>query len=415
MGDRAASGGGNRRRGGGFVRTRLLPGIALLSGGLGCLVVAQFVLGRAMTDRSHATQYLWWIPPAWTLLAAWALLMVSWLAGWASLRTKGLMLRPLLLVGCLGITGWVLIGEWSVHRYLTGGGSAEPSERALRVVHWNLSSRKIREGGSWERLPDLQADVILIANPRWGNDQRTLLRSLAGMAPAEEWFTAGNRYNVRSAPGHSLILQRGLIVSRLPIRRAGVVSAGPVLNPENESRPTGEHGWVIFAELERTTVGADGTELTEPFVVWFVDLPSDPMAWRMKSMRAMRSVIDAWDGRTRVVEGDRWVTVETDGTFPEPDLVIGDFNALRGSASLDALAPGYTDAFAERGRGTGRSWLPRVGNRVLRQPLKLSSWQIDLALVGPDWHTAGYRLDDTGAGPHRMQVVDLTPADVPGG
>ncbi|MFK7882765.1 MAG: hypothetical protein AB8F26_01100 [Phycisphaerales bacterium] len=403
-----AAGDSGKRVRGKFLRRRLLPFVAWSFAVLGLLVAAQFVIGRVATDRSYVTQYIWWIPAAFSLLTAWFLLVVSWLAGWASLRTKGVMLRPVLLLACLVLTGWLTVGEWKLHRYITGGGSAEPSDRSLRVLHWNLSANKIRENGYWSSMLDTQSDIVLLANTRWGSDQRTVLRSLAPMAPAEEWFEAAPRYNLLGQPGHFFITHRGMIASRFPIVRAGVVSAGPLVNNDNETRPSGEHGWVIFAEFDRRSPGALEPDL---FVVWLVDLPSDPETWRMDSMREMRGVIQAWDGRAFLPEDDGWGRVLSDGGFPTPDLVIGDFNALRGSASVDVLAPGYQDAFDAAGRGFGRSWLPSTKNKLLRQPIKLTNWQIDLAMVAPDWRTVGYELVNPGRGPHWVQIVDLAVQD----
>jgi len=407
MGDdsRANEGGSARGRRGPIVRACLLPYVAWATAVLGLLTVLQFVVGRVVTDRVHVIQYIWWTPPSWSVLSAWGLLLVSWVSGWVSLRSKGLMLRPLLLLGCLGMTGWVLLGEWSVHRYVTGsGGSAQRAGTdSVRVLHWNLSASKVREGGYWSRMLDDEPDIVLIANARFGSDLRMILQSTSPLAPADELVEAKRRYKVPGRPGHFLITHRGLIASRLPITRAGVVSSGPLVNTDNESRASGEHGWVIFAEFERGEGG-------EPLVVWFVDLPSDPLTSRMESMRVMRDAIDAWDGRTLVPNETGWDSIPGADVFPTPDLVIGDFNALRGSASLDTIAPGYRDAFGLAGRGPGRSWVPNGQNRLLRQPLKLSSWHIDLALAAPGWDVLGYELVNPRRGPHRVQIVELAPA-----
>jgi hypothetical protein len=98
---------------------------------------------------------------------------------------------------------------------------------------------------------------------------------------------------------------------------------------------------------------------------------------------------------------------------------MGDFNIVRGSASLEVLAPGMRDAFEEAGWGRGASWrqarpvgpgaswTERTKARVTQTLLPLADWHIDLTLVGAWWRAGRYRLVDPGAGPHWVQVADL--------
>lgn len=65
----------------------------------------------------------------------------------------------------------------------------------------------------------------------------------------------------------------------------------------------------------------------------------------------------------------RWVEDESPSLrgFPEPDLIIGDFNIPRGSASLDAITHGKPNAFDQCGFRPTASWpckWPRTGRAV---------------------------------------------------
>lgn len=385
-----------------WARRRVLPHLARLTALLGVVGLGAWMTGRVLTDEHRWSQYLWWVPPLWALGSAWGMLLLSALLAKLSRRQGGLLLRPLLLLGCLGCTLFLLAGVWRVHRVI---GSQKRAPGSVRVLHWNISATKVREGDYSRRLLEQEPDIVLIANARWGKDQWALLEQLAPLAPAEEEFDATYGFRVKGQPGHFNITHRGLIASRYPITRTGIVSTGPLINQENEVRPSGEHGWVIFAQIR---LPGEGDGPSRPFTVWFVDLPSDPLAWRMESMRKIKSAIDRWDGRATVPTDRRWVVSETDEPFPAPDLIIGDFNTLRGSASLRIIAPGYRDAFAQAGHGRGRSWSPRISNRWLRQPFKLADWHIDLALTAPGVRATRYQLIHPGLGSHAAQLVDVS-------
>lgn len=81
---------------------------------------------------------------------------------------------------------------------------------------------------------------------------------------------------------------------------------------------------------------------------------------------------------------------------PLADIVVGDFNITRGSASLSVLAPNARDAFASVGVGWGGTY-PR------RWPL----WAIDQTLVREPWQAVRAQIVDPGRSRHRAQLVDL--------
>ena len=89
---------------------------------------------------------------------------------------------------------------------------------------------------------------------------------------------------------------------------------------------------------------------------------------------------------------------ETDAKpgFPTPDLIVGDCNTPRGSASLAIVAGSMSQAFDQAGRGFEATW-----------PRKTPIIAIDQAFVGPRLRAVGYDIVDLGAAQHRAEVIDL--------
>lgn len=81
---------------------------------------------------------------------------------------------------------------------------------------------------------------------------------------------------------------------------------------------------------------------------------------------------------------------------PAPDVIVGDFNSTRGSASVGALLPGGIEAFSAAGTGWGGTY-----------PRHLPWLAIDLLLVKPPWRAAWAKVHDLGSRPHRAQEVVL--------
>lgn len=415
---------GAGRRRGGLARTRLLPLAARLCALAGLAVLGQFVLGRVLTDSQHWSQYLWWVPAIWSLLAAWVCWGVSALAGRLSLRTGGLMLRPFVLIGCVGATLWVLFGEWHLHRAVLRPDRA-PREQTLRVLHWNHSSQPdIR--GSAELIRDADADIAVVVNSRNGDTRREIVRAMfESLAPASE-DTVRVLPNITGErqPGHVFGDWRVIVGSRERILRTGVVTLARVDDGASDWATGSDAGVVVWCEIE---AGGRFAALGRPLVLWVVDLPSDPGLSRVSVMASARRAVDAWrQPAQETTKGGWWRPVGDPVSVPEPDIVIGDFNTPRGSASLDTLAPGMRDAFEEAGWGRARSWRqvreagpntpggPAVGravSRVMRVLLPLADWHIDLTLLGERWRATRYRLVRPETGAHDVQVVDLEARD----
>ncbi|MEX0875835.1 MAG: endonuclease/exonuclease/phosphatase family protein [Phycisphaerales bacterium] len=387
-----------------WARRRVLPLLAKGTALLGLLILAAWIAGRVLTDQHHWSQYLWWLPPIWAIGAAWVLLIVSALCTALARRLGGLLLRPLLLIAALGCSIYLVIGVWHTHRVLGGHGDKQPD--TVRVLHWNQAAQKIDQAAWGDRIQDLGADIVLIANADWGESRQTLLEQFAYFAPTENRRWVNYSYRIHADPAHYRVEGAAMIASRYPMTRTGMVSFG-----SSERQPVLEHsasgsGWVMFAEFDLDPERADD----EPLIVWLVDLPSDPGRWKRALMAEVRSAIDSWDGTgwamgRHVWEQQTW----ENASFPQPDLVIGDFNTPRGSGSLETLAPGYTDAFEQAGFGRGRSWMPPSRSALMRRALTLADWHIDLALTAPGVEATRYELIGTESGNHRVQMVDISP------
>jgi len=139
---------------------------------------------------------------------------------------------------------------------------------------------------------------------------------------------------------------------------------------------TGDGVFVLLLEVDAIAA------LGRPVVIYAIDMPSDPQLPRAELARRVRGLI-----------------AETNP--PPPDIVIGDFNITRGSASLEMLFAGSAalrHAFDDAGHGYGATY-PRRG------PL----WHIDHMLLGPALRAVRYDIADKGAGRHRAQVAWITP------
>jgi endonuclease/exonuclease/phosphatase family metal-dependent hydrolase len=79
---------------------------------------------------------------------------------------------------------------------------------------------------------------------------------------------------------------------------------------------------------------------------------------------------------------------------PTPDIVLGDFNITRGSASIATAFPGMTEAYDSAGHGYGASYHRRF-------PL----WHIDHMLLGPNVHPLRYDLVNPHISRHDAQVA----------
>ncbi len=365
---------------------------------LGLVLVLVYVVSRVLTDRFGWSQWLWWAPAGWWVSGAWLALGVSgvlgvmgWLRG--ARKTAGGDLFWVYLLVCVGMVVHLLVWVVRVPNSIGGYGihwTSNSAHERVRVMHWNIAAGSFDEERVMEWMVPGNIDLVLLANTRFDGQRRALMEGLGDRLSER----MGGEFEVRG-------LSRALVASRYPILKAQVVyvSASGKEGPSEEAvRATGDFGWVVMLTL-------DGGEMYGVFDVWLVDLPSEPTVHRMESM-------------ARVVE---MVRARLGEEVAAPALVIGDFNTVRGSASLGAFdvfsENGFEDAFAARGAGRG-TWRPMGLGGLKGWAADRSSWGIDLALVGNGWRTHGYELVipdgaewERGGVSHLAQVVDIERAD----
>lgn len=211
---------------------------------------------------------------------------------------------------------------------------------AVRIAFWNACYADRGEATkSVDFLLSLDADALIVTDP--------------GFA-----FTEGGAERLRDAgytivqPGKFTLLSRGAVTLATPVfaARGRALSEIELVTPEG------------------------------PVSIDAVDLPSEPTLPRVMTAR---SFVAAVGTRTR----------------PPADLVVGDFNITRGSASMSIVAPGAVESFASAGTGWGGTYpreRPIVG--------------IDQILVRDPWRALRAEVVDPGFGRHRGIVADITRA-----
>ncbi|MHA7814417.1 MAG: endonuclease/exonuclease/phosphatase family protein [Phycisphaerales bacterium] len=385
----------------GWVRRRVLPLLAKGTAMLGILMLGAWITGRVLTDEHHWSQYLYWLPPIVMIGGAWVLLILSTILAAMARRLGGLLLRPVLLLLAIGCTIHLVFGVWHTHRLITTSSDKAPD--AIRVLHWNHGGKSIDADAWGERINQLDTDIVLFANPEWGEERQALLDQFTHFAPDDRVRWVNYSYRVNADPAHFRVEGHAVIASRYPMTRTGKVHFGEHERQEVMNRSSSSNGWVLFAEFDLDPARGDD----QPLVVWFVDLPSNPTAWKMDEMRTVRSAIDSWNGAGWEMGRNVWEQYQDESaSFPDPDLIIGDFNTPRGSASIDLLAPAFKDAFEQGGHGRGRSFrVSGVGpGGVLSAVVDL---HIDLALVAPAHGVNYYTLLGSAETDHTPQIVDI--------
>ncbi|MEY5032932.1 MAG: hypothetical protein RL354_1963 [Planctomycetota bacterium] len=214
---------------------------------------------------------------------------------------------------------------------------------AFRFAHWNACWVE-KAQGDWavDALLSFNADAILVTDP--------------GAAFAEGGARRLEDAGYRIARAGSFA-----IVSRVP-----VTEARPVYNAR---------GRALSRFTLETPLGALRIDA--------VDLPSETTLPRFRSMQTFVGALEGLRG--------------------EPaDLIAGDFNITRGSASLGLLVGDARDAFATAGTGWGGTY-----------PRQLPIFPIDLTHVRAPWRAVWADVVDPGFERHCAQRVDLVRDAVP--
>jgi hypothetical protein len=334
-------------------------------------------IGRLLTDRFAWSQFLWWAPGIALAGVAAVLLLTSALAARAggrpiTARRVRRITALLLLVAILQASVFDL-GVLHRPRRVQAGS-------ALRVLNWNVTWVTDR-AAILRTILDADADVTVLVNPHMGVGWNELF----GLIPYQ----------------YALVYRDGIVViSKYPIHRFGSAWLGieglpdPDLKQAEDytQKPYRDPGRALWFDVDA------GATLGRSFTIWTMDLPSDPRLSRWRIAGEARAGVERWlgPGMLRNEQGQYRTDPEPVRGFPAPDLLMGDLNIPRGSASLSRLAPGMHNAYADAGRG----W---AGTYPRRFPLV----HIDQMLLGAGVRAAQYRVFDPGIGHHYAQVAEI--------
>ncbi len=360
---------------------RLLRILLWSAHALAAVATLLWAIGRLANDRWHATQYLFWIPtPGMVLLLALLVLLVAALSPFVVAPGRLRHARTGLFASLVGVS-IVFAGECNLERLVLRPSPVDPTQPSLRLLVWNPAVDRMDDFAP--RVASQDPQLIAIANRPGRTDW-----------PALQDQVGGSRAIARFA--------HLSLVSRHRIIRWG----GAALGIEGARKRThlwhggGEvsqdKGEALFVELDTRAV------FGRTLVVWILDLPSDPELSRDANVATAAATIAAFSGRSYTrnpmgldVEDDPAVTPRG---FPPADLIVGDFNTPRGSASIRRLTGDLRHAYDIAGVGWATTW-PRTFPLIA----------IDHAFVAPWLDVRRYATIDLGAGGHLAQVVDLAP------
>jgi hypothetical protein len=210
----------------------------------------------------------------------------------------------------------------------------------LRIVSWTMShSKRSNSFESAQELIRLDGDITLLTHGWF----------VRGEPIIKEWLGSGGR-KVANGPFTLLTNQKVLNVQTL------IASDG-----------------IFISQFEIDTT----LTLGRPIVLWAVDLPSSFRDSKMDIAKRARRLLDTQESQP-------------------PDIVIGDFNMTRNSASIKSLFPQLHDASDQGGAG----WLASY-------PMSFPLYHIDHVLLADSLRAQSYTLINPRIGRHRVQITEL--------
>lgn len=326
--------------------------------------VAIWGIGAALTDSSILTQWIWWVPQE-----AWLIACAFFALGAMPMR------KPARFRSVAFIALSVFMAHTALVRWRTPNLLQRAESPAFTLLYWN-------PGVPYEIdiIPSLArhaADIMIVANQPTRTPWQDLIVQLGG---------------VHEIP----INGKFCVLTRFPMIASGITSLGlkgrlpaPDRQPEDKAaRYVIDPGYAQWVELDtRELLGATT-------VIWIIDLPSDIALGRAEMTRDAAERIAEWAGPVqRATPGDAFAP-DSPG-FPPPDIVVGDFNIPRGSASLRAIKGDLADSFTQAGAGPTATW-PRgfpvlhIDQCFLKAPLRATSFRVHK----PD--TGNHRMIEVG-------------------
>ncbi|MFO0376687.1 MAG: hypothetical protein ACK51N_06530 [bacterium] len=388
-------------------------------------VLALWTLSRLITDRFAYSQYLFWVPSHFFLLLAAGLLLLALplrLKNWNSPnlalrgRTPVWAARLLLLTVIANALAALAYAGLEVRLLNAVWPTAAQPQRSVRLVGWNLTTIDAWEyGRSFATLTpsgtgaEARPDALFLTTTQ---RRAPLQAAVAGRGPDYSISAVGPFTVVSRLP---LLAPQGSIALPVDFSDGATRGLDPTISQADRLQLENFYNrWADrlgfsrrefhpLANASVSWVTLDTTaQLGRPVVVWMLDLPSDPFRFRWRSAVAVAVQL-----RRLAASG---------GAPPAPDLVIGDFNTPRGSASIDHIltaaralpagpqpagrpAPGeLTHAFNHAGWGLPATW-PRATPLLHIDHCYLAPW-----LRASQYHILRPLISD-----HNAQYVEITP------
>jgi hypothetical protein len=240
---------------------------------------------------------------------------------------------------------------------------------SVRLVHWNITQQPYRPYVDQlvNEMIALDGDITVLTNPGYAPWQPPVVEALGAGTPPVGMGSLS-------------------IISRFPVLQPEILFTADAYELLHEARPdssksadapqqTNLSTMISIVSVEIDTSAQIGQRLK----MYMIDMPSDPRIPRMRLAQAIRAQLDDSHIARR---------------FGAPDIIVGDFNIPRGSASVATLFPGMREAFETAGHGYGASFHRKV-------PM----WHIDHLLLGPTVDCLRYDLVDPHLSRHDAQVA----------
>ena len=261
------------------------------------------------------------------------LLFVVVVATMVAIISKSVLQSVVLGIAAILLACWFSIIE---NHLLT----TNTMEGDLRIVSWTMShSKKANSYESAQELIRLNGDLTLLTHGWY----------VRGEPIVKAWLGPGGK-KVVNGPFTLLSKFKPLHVQTL------VASDGI---------------YISMFEIDTTSTLGKST------VLWAVDLPSSFRDSKMEIAGRARRLLETLD-------------------LSPPDIVIGDFNMTRNSASIKSLFPRLHDASDDGGVG----W-------IASYPMSLPMYHIDHVLLAESLRAKSYWLINPHIGRHRVQITEI--------
>lgn len=395
-------------------RTNTITRLFVLLLQIACwLIIAVWIIGRIANDRFLWSQFLSWIP---TLISLTAALLLCVIAKFVSARqsptsqttstdatrrsaTLAKLFRSTPVITTIALFAWLMLVDIRLQALLTGFGSQ--SSTTIRLFCWNATSTTVQQMASL--VKEHRPDITILTNTPFN----------ASLVPVRDEMSAAAIASNRAPDTFVASSIRLNVISRFPVLHHAVMPLGITGAKERTFTWVGggmkhvDTGQLMCVELDTTTA------LNKTTILWIIDLPSDPDIPRARMMKEFQTAVTTFAAAVlrRADDGlDRPVTsserTEVLSRFQHPDIIAGDFNTTRNSASLDKFLDTFGTFENAKYQATGTGGV----GWDFTYPRSLPLLHIDHVFVRTDLsnvRTKKYTTFDPGIGRHCVQLVDL--------